>query len=69
LNSFFEIHVSIGEAAKALGVSITTLRRWEASGRIQAEHTVGGHRRYGSRSRKNQKLLDNIKAAVEDTAS
>ncbi|MFC0709294.1 MerR family DNA-binding transcriptional regulator, partial [Azorhizophilus paspali] len=24
--------VGIGEAAKALGVSITTLRRWEASG-------------------------------------
>jgi excisionase family DNA binding protein len=38
--------LSIGEAAKALGVSITTLRRWEASGRIQAEHTAGGHRRY-----------------------
>jgi excisionase family DNA binding protein len=38
--------VSIGEAAKALGVSITTLRRWEASGRLVAEHTVGGHRRY-----------------------
>ncbi|MDR1648191.1 MAG: MerR family DNA-binding transcriptional regulator, partial [Zoogloeaceae bacterium] len=33
--------LSIGEAAKALGVSITTLRRWEASGRIQAEHTAG----------------------------
>ncbi|QMT67177.1 IS607 family transposase [Xylella fastidiosa subsp. multiplex] len=28
------------------GVSITTLRRWEASGRLIAEHTVGGHRRY-----------------------
>ncbi len=38
--------VSIGEAAKALGVSITTLRRWEASGRLTAEHTAGGHRRY-----------------------
>jgi excisionase family DNA binding protein len=38
--------LSIGEAAKALGVSITTLRRWEASGRISAEHTAGGHRRY-----------------------
>ena len=38
--------VSIGEAAKALGVSITTLRRWEASGRLAAEYTAGGHRRY-----------------------
>ena len=38
--------VSIGEAARALGVSITTLRRWEASGRLAAEHTAGGHRRY-----------------------
>lgn len=38
--------VSIGEAASALGVSITTLRRWEASGRLAAEHTAGGHRRY-----------------------
>ncbi len=38
--------VSIGEAASALGVSITTLRRWEASGKLVAEHTAGGHRRY-----------------------
>jgi len=38
--------VSISEAAKALGVSITTLRRWEAAGKLLAEHTAGGHRRY-----------------------
>jgi putative resolvase len=38
--------VSIGEAAGALGVSITTLRRWEANGKLAAEHTAGGHRRY-----------------------
>lgn len=38
--------VSIGEAASALGVSITTLRRWEASGKLVPEHTAGGHRRY-----------------------
>jgi predicted site-specific integrase-resolvase len=31
--------------------------------------TVFSARLYGSRSRKNQKLLDNIKAAAEDTAS
>ncbi|ARO67913.1 hypothetical protein B9J09_01480 [Xylella fastidiosa subsp. pauca] len=36
--------VGIGEAA--LGVSIMMLRRWEASGRLMAAHTVGGHRRY-----------------------
>ena len=41
-----ERFVSIGEAASALGVSITTLRRWEASGKLAAEHTAGGHRRY-----------------------
>jgi predicted site-specific integrase-resolvase len=29
-----------------LGVSIPTLRRWEATGKIAAEHTTGGHRRY-----------------------
>ena len=38
--------VTIGEAATALGVSISTLRRWDADGRVSAEHTAGGHRRY-----------------------
>src|SRR5690554_2448624 len=38
--------VSIGEASKVLGVSIATLRRWEAEGRLVPEHTSGGHRRY-----------------------
>ncbi|MDR1424573.1 MAG: IS607 family transposase [Azoarcus sp.] len=37
---------SIGEAAQALGVDITTLRRWERLGKISPEHTTGGHRRY-----------------------
>ncbi len=38
--------VSIGKAATALGVSIQTLRRWEKEGKIQAERTPHGHRRY-----------------------
>ena len=38
--------VAISEAAKALGVSITTLRRWEAEGKLLPEHTAGKHRRY-----------------------
>jgi len=39
-------YVGIGEAAKALGVSISTLRRWEESGKIEVDHTAGKHRRY-----------------------
>lgn len=37
---------SITEAAKFLGVDISTLRRWEDSGKIKPERTPGGHRRY-----------------------
>jgi excisionase family DNA binding protein len=38
--------VGVGEAAKVLGVSISTLRRWEKENRLVPEHTPGGHRRY-----------------------
>ena len=38
--------VTIGKAAKILGVSTVTLRRWEAIGKIQSERTATGHRRY-----------------------
>lgn len=38
--------VGIAEAASVLGVSISTLRRWEATGKLATEHTAGGHRRY-----------------------
>jgi predicted site-specific integrase-resolvase len=39
-------YLSIGEAAKLKGVSITTLRRWEAVGRLVPTRTEGGQRRY-----------------------
>ena len=32
--------LSIGEAAKALGVAISTLKRWEAEGRLKPEYAV-----------------------------
>jgi diguanylate cyclase (GGDEF)-like protein/excisionase family DNA binding protein/PAS domain S-box-containing protein len=38
--------VTLGEAAEALGVSASTLRRWADSGRIRAIRTAGGHRRF-----------------------
>lgn len=37
--------MGIREAAKILGVSVTTLRRWKREGRLVPEHTTGGHRR------------------------
>lgn len=39
-------YVSIGVAAKTLGVSIMTMRRWDASGKITSERSAGGQRRY-----------------------
>jgi len=38
--------IKIGPAAKALGVSIKTLRRWEAAGKISSIKTPGGTRLY-----------------------
>jgi putative resolvase len=38
--------LSIGQAAKTYGVSVSTLRRWEKKGQITAERTAGNQRRY-----------------------
>ena len=36
----------MGEASEILGVSISTLRRWDKEGRLKPEKTASGHRRY-----------------------
>jgi molybdopterin-binding protein len=41
--------VRIGEAAELLGVSIDTLRRWAAAGRLPVRRTAGGQRLVGLR--------------------
>jgi excisionase family DNA binding protein len=41
-------YLSIGQAAKLLGVSVDTLRRKEESGELIPERSEGGHRRYSS---------------------
>ena len=38
--------IATGEAAKLIGVSIDTLKRWEKAGRIKASRTPSGHRRF-----------------------
>jgi putative resolvase len=38
--------ISIGKAAKLLGVSKDTLRRWEKKKKILPHRTIKGHRRY-----------------------
>ena len=37
-------HLSLGEAAAALGVSVDTLRRWDRAGRLQTERDSRNHR-------------------------
>ena len=38
--------LTIGEAARALGVSVDTIRRWSDDGRITAVVLPSGHRRF-----------------------
>lgn len=38
--------LTINEAAKFLGVSIDTLRRWDSKGKLKAVRSSGGHRYY-----------------------
>jgi excisionase family DNA binding protein len=52
--------VSIGEAAKMLGVTCRTLRNWEKAGKIAPARTLGKHRRY--------KLVD-IKALLGEVSA
>ncbi|BBM88043.1 IS607 family transposase [Candidatus Uabimicrobium amorphum] len=49
--------ISIKKAAKELGVSAKTLRRWEEKGKISSERTKGGHRRYDIRELRKAKML------------
>lgn len=38
--------IPIGEAARAAGVSIDTMRRWETEGKVTSVRTPGNQRRY-----------------------
>jgi excisionase family DNA binding protein len=41
--------LTLGQAAKYLGVAQSTIRKWTDSGRVPAFKTPGGHRRYRQR--------------------
>lgn len=36
----------VGDVARMLGVSVPTIRRWEAEGKISGTRTLGGQRRF-----------------------
>jgi molybdopterin-binding protein len=39
-----EPRIRVGQAAEMLGVSVESLRRWEAEGRLRMERSAGGQR-------------------------
>jgi len=57
-----EALLPIGEAAKMLGVSVDTIRRWEMDGKIAAIRTLGGQRRF--RRAEINRVLDGVEAAA-----
>ena len=38
--------LTLGQAAKYLGVAQSTIRKWSDNGRVRAFYTPGGHRRF-----------------------
>ena len=38
--------LTLGQAAKYIGVAQSTMRKWSDVGRVSAFYTPGGHRRY-----------------------
>src|SRR4029079_3877860 len=42
--------LTLGQAAKFLGVAQSTIRKWSDQGRVPAFYTPGGHRRYRRRA-------------------
>ena len=51
--------IDIKRASELLGVSKSTLRRWEKEGKMKSYRTLGGHRRYNK-----EELLKIIKLYV-----
>jgi excisionase family DNA binding protein len=52
------MYVSVGQAARALGVTPDTIRRWTSTGLLTCERTAGGHRRIA------QEDVDELRRAI-----
>jgi excisionase family DNA binding protein len=59
--------LSIGPAARLVGVAVETLRRYEREGRISATRTAGGERRF--RVADLHALLDEFAAQAKPSTS
>jgi excisionase family DNA binding protein len=57
--------LTLGQAAKFLGVAQSTIRKWSDQGRVPAFYTPGGHRRY--RRRDLETFLDRSGPGGQDT--
>tara|TARA_Y100001973_G_C5027224_1_gene246200 strand:- start:135 stop:332 length:198 start_codon:yes stop_codon:yes gene_type:complete len=56
-----EEFLSISDAAKYLNVSISTLRRWTASKKIEFYLTEGNHRRFSKKDLENYLINETCK--------
>lgn len=68
-----DVTVSIGEAAKELGVSVDTVRRWADADKLRSVRAPSGHRRFYLTDLKRLtprelKLIDGMTQAVKDVS-
>jgi excisionase family DNA binding protein len=61
--------VPIGKAARLLGVSVDTLRRWDEAGHIESTRTIGGQRRYAPSEIERVKRGDAPATASEEASA
>jgi excisionase family DNA binding protein len=63
------MYISVGAAAEILGISVSTLRRWEKEGwLLPAYRTLGGHRRYDLEVLLNQFCIESKREETEHKA-
>ena len=61
--------VNVGKAAKVLGVSVSTMRKWDNEKKLRAEfRTEGGHRRFSMKKLLKRRGNERERSTIEENS-